>query len=256
MSTIINLAQDYVGSNNINLLLPNGQFGTRLQGGKDAASARYIFTQLNPVTKALFQASDENVLHFLYDDNQRIEPEWYCPVIPTVLVNGAEGIGTGWSTKVPNYNPRAIVENIRRLIRGEEQIPLVPWYNKFKGSIKKLSDTVSFHLSLFIRCNFQKFVSSGKVKVIDSKTIEITELPVKTWTQTYKEDVLTPMLEGTDKKAATITDFKEHHTEDTVKFIVKMKAEQLKEYKAKGLHDSFKLQANLIITFQILFSLF
>lgn len=144
MMTIIGLAQDFVGSNNINLLLPNGQFGTRLQGGKDAASARYIFTQLNPVTKALFPAADENVLHFLYEENQRIEPEWYCPVIPTVLVNGAEGIGTGWSTKIPNYNPRDIVANIQRLIRGEEQVPMTPWYRKFNGTIVKLDETVSF----------------------------------------------------------------------------------------------------------------
>lgn len=126
--TIINLAQDFVGSNNINVLLPNGQFGTRLQGGKDAASPRYIFTQLNPVTKTLFLSDDEHVLRFLSEENKSIEPEWYCPVIPTVLVNGAEGIGTGWSTKVPNYNPRDIIVNIQRLIRGEEQKPLIPWY--------------------------------------------------------------------------------------------------------------------------------
>jgi DNA topoisomerase II len=138
MSTIVNLAQNYVGSNNINLLLPIGQFGTRLQGGKDSASPRYIFTQLkyfyfkllcknyfSPVTKTLFPSSDENVLRFLYEENQRIEPEWYCPVIPTVLANGAEGIGTGWSTLVPNYNPRELINQMRRLIKGEPLQPMV-----------------------------------------------------------------------------------------------------------------------------------
>lgn len=74
--TIINLAQDFTGANNINLLLPIGQFGTRLQGGKDAASPRYIFTMLNPVTRTLFPKDDDNVLRFLYEENQRIEPEW------------------------------------------------------------------------------------------------------------------------------------------------------------------------------------
>lgn len=76
MSTIVNLAQDFVGRNNINLLLPIGQFGTRLQGGKDSASARYIFTMLNPVTRTLFPKDDDFVLRFLYEENQRIEPEW------------------------------------------------------------------------------------------------------------------------------------------------------------------------------------
>lgn len=118
MSTIIGLAQNYVGSNNINLLMPNGQFGTRLQGGKDAASPRYIFTQLSPLAEHLFNANDTPLLNTLYDDNQRIEPEYYVPLIPMVLVNGADGIGTGWSTKIPNHNPREIVENIRRMIAG------------------------------------------------------------------------------------------------------------------------------------------
>lgn len=67
-------------------------------------------------------------MRFLYEENQRIEPEWYCPIIPTILVNGAEGIGTGWSTKIPNYNPREIVENIRRLIRGEPQVSIVIFF--------------------------------------------------------------------------------------------------------------------------------
>ena len=95
--TIVNLAQDYVGSNNINLLMPNGQFGTRDQGGKDHASARYIFTEPSPMARALFHFGDDPLLKYLQDDNNVIEPEWYLPVIPFVLVNGAEGIGTGMS---------------------------------------------------------------------------------------------------------------------------------------------------------------
>ena len=147
--TVVNLAQNYVGSNNINLLLPLGQFGTRLHGGKDAASSRYtpsllppshhhyyyhpytislyryIFTMLSPLAWCLFIPSDENLLVFQKDDNLRIEPEWYCPIIPTVLVNGCEGIGTGYSTTVPNYNPREIVANIKRIMNGLEPTPMV-----------------------------------------------------------------------------------------------------------------------------------
>lgn len=93
--TIVNLAQDYVGSNNLNLLLPNGQFGTRDMGGKDHASARYIFTELAPLTRTVFNSEDEPLLTYLKEDNDWIEPEYYMPVIPMVLINGAEGIGTG-----------------------------------------------------------------------------------------------------------------------------------------------------------------
>ena len=120
MGTIINLAQNYVGSNNLNLLQPFGQFGTRHMGGKDSASPRYIFTMLSSLTRLIFPLVDDNVLAFLNEDNQWIEPEWYCPIIPMVLVNGAEGIGTGYSTKIPNYDIREVVENTKRMINEEE----------------------------------------------------------------------------------------------------------------------------------------
>ena len=76
MNTIINLAQNYVGSNNINLLYPSGQFGTRLQGGKDAASPRYIFTRLSNLTRLIFHPDDDHILNYLDDDGAPIEPEW------------------------------------------------------------------------------------------------------------------------------------------------------------------------------------
>ncbi|VDM95380.1 unnamed protein product [Thelazia callipaeda] len=239
MSTIVNLAQDFVGSNNINLLLPIGQFGTRLQGGKDSASPRYIFTQLNPVTKALFPSIDDNVLRFLFEENQKIEPEWYCPIIPTVLVNGTEGIGTAWSTKVPCYNPREIVENMYRMIEAKEPKPLIPWYKHFRGTIEQLDD--------------QRFICNGEVAIIDNETIEITELPIRTWTQTYKEMVLVPMMDANDKQPAVITDFKEYHTDTTVKFVIKMNADKLQRAKEEGLHKIFKLQSVINTTSMVLF---
>ena len=106
MGTIVGLAQDFVGSNNINLLKPIGQFGTRLTGGKDSASPRYIFTQLSPLTRHIFNSKDDPLLNYLTDDNLKIEPEWYIPILPMILVNGASGIGTGWATNIPNFNPR------------------------------------------------------------------------------------------------------------------------------------------------------
>ncbi|PKU31925.1 hypothetical protein llap_17771 [Limosa lapponica baueri] len=239
MMTIINLAQNFVGSNNLNLLQPIGQFGTRLHGGKDSASPRYIFTMLSPLARLLFPAMDDNILRFLYDDNQRVEPEWYMPIIPMVLINGAEGIGTGWSCKIPNFDIREVVNNIRRLMDGEEPLPMIPSYKNFKGTIDELGPN--------------QYVISGEVSILDSTTIEITELPVRTWTQTYKEQVLEPMLNGTEKTPPLITDYKEYHTDTTVKFIVKMTEEKLAEANAAGLHKVFKLQTNLTCNSMVLF---
>ncbi|XP_009980526.1 PREDICTED: DNA topoisomerase 2-alpha, partial [Tauraco erythrolophus] len=239
MMTIINLAQNFVGSNNLNLLQPIGQFGTRLHGGKDSASPRYIFTMLSPLARLLFPPMDDNILRFLYDDNQRVEPEWYMPIIPMVLINGAEGIGTGWSCKIPNFDIREVVNNIRRLMDGEELLPMLPSYKNFKGTIDELGPN--------------QYVISGEVSILDSTTIEITELPIRTWTQTYKEQVLEPMLNGTEKTPPLITDYKEYHTDTTVKFIVKMTEEKLAEAKAVGLHKVFKLQTNLTCNSMVLF---
>lgn len=239
MNTIINLAQNFVGSNNLNILQPIGQFGTRLHGGKDAASPRYIFTALSPLARMLFNVNDDPLLKSNFDDNLKIEPEWYCPIIPMVLVNGAEGIGTGWSTKLPNYDVREIIANIKRMLDGEDPLPMVPSYKNFKGTIEELSES--------------RFIASGEVAIIDDQTIEITELPVRTWTQNYKEDVLEVMLHGTEKTPSMITDFKEYHTDSTVKFVVKMTPEKLAAAEEQGLHKVFKLQSNISTNTMVLF---
>lgn len=239
MMTIINLAQNFVGSNNINLLQPIGQFGTRLHGGKDAASPRYIFTMLSPLARLLFPPMDDSVLKFIYDDNQKVEPEWYIPIIPTVLVNGAEGIGTGWSCRIPNYDVREIVGNIQRMLDGEEPQPMLPSYKNFKGMIQALA--------------VNQYIINGEISVLDSTTLEISELPIRTWTQNYKEQVLETMLNGTEKTPALITDYKEYHTDTTVKFIIKMTEEKLAEAEAVGLHKVFKLQTPLTCNSMVLF---
>ncbi|KAM6899681.1 DNA topoisomerase 2-beta [Xenentodon cancila] len=239
MMTIVNLAQNFVGSNNINILQPLGQFGTRINGGKDAASPRYIFTMLSPLAKLLFPAVDSNLLKFLYDDNQKVEPEWYIPIIPMVLVNGAEGIGTGWACKIPNYDPREIVNNINRLLNHQDPLPMLPSYKNFKGLINEVGQN--------------QYLVSGEVLVLDKNTIEITELPVRTWTQAYKESVLEPMLQGSDKTPALINDYKEYHTDTTVKFVVRMSEEKLAQAEAVGLHKVFKLQSSLTCNSMVLF---
>ncbi|XP_036052357.1 DNA topoisomerase 2-alpha [Onychomys torridus] len=239
MMTIINLAQNFVGSNNLNLLQPIGQFGTRLHGGKDSASPRYIFTMLSPLTRLLFPPKDDHTLRFLYDDNQRVEPEWYIPIIPMVLINGAEGIGTGWSCKIPNFDVREVINNIRRLLDGEEPLPMLPSYKNFKGTIEELASN--------------QYVINGEVAILNSTTIEISELPVRTWTQTYKEQVLEPMLNGTEKTPPLITDYREYHTDTTVKFVIKMTEEKLAEAERVGLHKVFKLQTSLTCNSMVLF---
>jgi DNA topoisomerase-2 len=183
--TIINMAQDYMGSNNLNLLEPVGQFGTRLAGGKDAASSRYINTCLRQLTKVIFNDSDNYVLNYLEDDGMSIEPEWYIPIIPMVLVNGVDGIGTGYSSFLPCYNPKDIIKNLTSLINDEPMTPMDPYYKGFKGEIIKVNEI--------------GYQTKGVFKKISNTKIEIQELPVGRWTDDYKEFLESDTLEKTVK---------------------------------------------------------
>lgn len=232
-STIINLAQNYVGSNNINLLYPGGQFGTRLTGGKDSASPRYIFTMMSALTRHIFHPLDDPLLEYQNEDNQRIEPVWYLPIIPMLLINGAEGIGTGWATKIPNHNPRDVIANIRRMLNGEEPKVLTPWYKNFRGIIEAVGP--------------HRYITAGQVSLLDNEKIEISELPIGTWTQTYKENVLEPLLHGNDKQKAIISDYKEYNTDTTVRFVISfLSGEYAKLYAEEGgFHRVFKLTSSI-----------
>ena len=187
---IIGMAQEFVGSNNINHLVPKGQFGTRLMGGKDSASERYIFTNLNPLTKYIFHQGDNPILNYLDDDGTLVEPEYYLPIIPMVVVNGGKGIGTGFSYEGLSYNPKTIVKYLKCIIKNEKfNDEFIPYYEGFKGTIRKVEH--------------QKYLIKGVYKVLDYKSIQITELPIGTWTVNYK-NYLESLMETHDKKGKKV----------------------------------------------------
>ncbi|KAJ8331328.1 DNA topoisomerase 2 [Batrachochytrium dendrobatidis] len=239
-ATIVNMAQNFIGSNNLGVLEPLGQFGTRLQGGKDAASPRYIFTNLTPLARTVFHPSDDPLLTYLVDDGQNIEPEWYLPVLPMLLVNGADGIGTGWSSSIPNYNPRDIVECLHRLMRHEELFEIHPWYRGFSGKIERETP--------------ERYKVTGCIRKIDSNTVEITELPIRTWTQSYKEQ-LEAWLTGTEKQTAWIKDYKEYHTDSKVHFIVTLTDQAMSLAESEGLEKRFKLISSVSVSNIVCFDL-
>lgn len=176
---IINMAQDFCGTNNINLLTPNGNFGSRRLGGKDQASPRYIFTQLNQLSRLIYIKKDEPLLKYNIEEGDSVEPETYYPIIPMILINGSEGIGTGFSTNIPPYNPLAVINNIGAYLHNpniDELDELIPWYKGFEGTIVK-KDDYTFH-------------AIGKYKILNESSIHITELPVNVWTQDYVSFIL------------------------------------------------------------------
>src|SRR5210317_1630315 len=215
--TIVKLANDYTGSNNINLLEPCGQFGTRLMGGKDASQTRYIFTRLSNDARKIFDPKDDAVLTYLDDDGRSIEPEFYMPVIPTVLVNGTEGIGTGFSCYVPPFNPDDIKKNIMSFMNGKELKKMKPWFKGFRGRI--FEDETG------------GWITEGIWQVIGT-TVKVTELPPGRWTQDYKE-YLDSLVE---KKM--IGSFTNNSTTEDVDFVIQ-------GYDGKDIVKDLKLQKTI-----------
>jgi DNA topoisomerase-2 len=187
---IVGMAQNFVGSNNINVLIPSGQFGTRLQGGKDSASERYIHTALSKITRYIYNGEDDNILQYLNDDGYPVEPRFYAPIIPMILVNGSKGIGTGFSTDIMCYNPLEIIAYLKdKLINtsssASEEREFTPYYEGFQGPIVKVSAG--------------KYLFKGIYEKVKPDTIRVTELPIGYWTQDFKEH-LEVLAEGSVDK--------------------------------------------------------
>lgn len=204
---IVSMARNFIGSNNINLLYPSGQFGTRLEGGKDFASPRYIFTRLEDIVPYIYNNEDEYILDYINEDGRQIEPEYYIPIFPMILVNGAEGIGTGFSTNIPNYNPLDIIKNIYRIMDSKEPVKMVPWYRNFTGEIIDIDNN--------------RYEIKGKYNKLSENTIEIIELPIGTWTDKYK-DILLNMEENKE-----IEVLQNNSSDIIVNFHVKIKKESI-----------------------------
>ena len=229
---IVGLAQDFVGSNNINLLQPNGQFGSRIKGGKDSSSPRYIYTELSPMTRSIYRKADDHILTYLDDDGMLVEPEFYVPIIPMVLVNGALGIGTGFSTSIPSFNPMDIIGCLKSMLRGEATditFDIKPWYRGFTGEITKRND---------------KWFSRGVFEKMSDTKIRITELPVGTWTEEFKE-MLEQML---DIATAPLKNYESHYNDVKADFVLhfptKADVDRLMVPEANGflkLENDFKL---------------
>jgi DNA topoisomerase-2 len=226
VGTIVKMAQDFVGSNNINVLVPSGTFGSRLAGGTDHASARYIQTYITPkITRSLYKIDDDAILNHLDDDGQQIEPEWFIPIIPMILVNGTKGIGTGFSTTVPKYSPKEIAENLIAMMDNKisDIKELKPWYKGFKGSILAANKPGSF-------------LMYGKYQVVDETTVRITELPIGVWTDDYKE-----FLEGEIIKKNIIS-YTSNNTDENIEFTIIFEEDKLsKLLKTKVLYTKLKL---------------
>jgi len=249
---IVGMAQNFVGSNNINLLFPSGQFGSRIKGGQDASSPRYIFTRLEKIARCIFPEQDDKILKYLDDDGTPVEPQFYVPIIPMVLVNGSKGIGTGFSTEIMCYNPLDIIAYLKNKLQNilNDTIQFLPYYEGFTGETEKISDT--------------KFMFKGRYEKIDTNKIRVTELPVGYWTEDFKE-LLNDLQNDKDKEgkkiAPIVKDVFENYTDTTIEFVITFSNGKLQEleagkgeYGCNGVEKILKLYSTSLTTNMNLFN--
>ena len=230
-AAIVGMAQDYVGSNNINLLLPNGQFGTRLQGGKDSASERYIFTQLNQITRYIYRKEDDAVLEYLEDDGFPVEPLFYVPIIPMILVNGGKGIGTGFSTDILSYSPAKLIDYLQAKLNnvpiGPGDVKFEPSYRGFTGSCQALDE--------------KRYIVKGKYTKLSDKKVRVTELPIGHWTDDFKQHIENLMEADKNKKnKAIVKDYNDMSTDTTVDIEITMNEPIDETVQGDNLYNNFE----------------
>ena len=229
--TITKMAHEFVGSNNIPLLYRGGQFGSRQQNGDDAANARYIFTRLEDITRLIFRSEDEPLLEQIIDDGDLVEPKFFVPIIPTVLINGTMGIGTGWSSNLPCFNPVEVVEKVKAWIeKREEDKVLLPWYRGFSGSITQLSK--------------DKFISKGNLhrESEDSNNVTVTELPIGMSIQAFFDHV------SKLREEKAIKSFRNYSSANSVDLVIEESPNGI-----KCNHETLKLTSTLNTTNIVLF---
>ena len=211
---------------------------SRLQGGADSASPRYIHANLEQIVDAIFKKEDSPLLKYTIDDGDAVEPETYLPVVPLLAINGSVGIGTGFSTNIPPHNPRHIVALLKQRLASEISslagVALDPWWVGFRGGLIRRED--------------KQWITKALYEFDDSKnTITITELPVGTWTKDYKVFLdKMAQAEGPETKyegKPMLKNFDDLYNDVDVNFILYLDKEYYDE--AKDNRDDFEKRFHL-----------
>jgi DNA topoisomerase-2 len=203
VGAIVGLARSYPGTNNMNMLMPNGQFGSRLT--KEAAAERYIYTEFSPHYRQIFRKDDDILLDEVkqFSDGDKIEPLNYFPLLPLALVNGSDGTGTGHRSFILQYHPEHVRDACLKVLTGKKLAmdTLIPWFKDFRGSVAKDEETGQIEVR-------------GILEVVNTTTIIISELPVGFYLDEYKTFLYTLKDNG------FIKDFDDDSKEAEFKFTV------------------------------------
>jgi DNA topoisomerase-2 len=216
-NAVINMAQGF--KNNMPLLDEIGQFGSLRS--PEAGAARYIGTKLNKNFRLLYK--DFELLKYKEEEGCEIEPEFFLPIIPTVLINGSSGIAVGFSSNVLNRNPIDIISACESVLKNRKISEISPYNNFFTGDYIRDND------------NPKKWYIRGRFQIVNTSTVKITELPPSMTYEKY-ESILDELV---DKK--TIVSY-EDNCKDNIDYVLKFTRESLSQLTEDKLFKILKLE--------------
>lgn len=216
-NAIINLAQSF--KNNAPLLEEDGQFGSLRS--PEAGAPRYVGTKLSPNFKYIYK--DFELLEFKKEEGELIEPYFFLPIIPIVLVNGSQGIAVGFASNILNRDVKDIINKCKSVIQGKKIKIIKPSLNNFKGDWIQDEN------------NPLRWIIRGKFEIKNTTTIHITELPPSMTYEKY-EAHLDKLLEE-----KSIQDY-EDNCKDDINYIIKFKRSDLNKLSNDDIFKLLKLE--------------
>jgi DNA topoisomerase-2 len=211
-SAMIGMGQRF--KNSMPLLEGVGQFGSLRS--PSAGAPRYISAKLHPNFRLVYQ--DFELLENKIEEGEKIEPEFFLPIVPTVILNGSSGIAVGFATNILNRNPKDVVDACIAVLTEKRMKTLAPWISEFTGKFERDPN------------NPKTWKISGSYEVVNTTTVKITEIPPSFTYEKY-EAHLNNLVEK-----RIITDY-EDNSSDKIEYILKFQRAVLKEYISKGRLD-------------------
>lgn len=218
--TIVKMAQNFPGSNNIPYFERDGQFGSIMS--PEASSPRYISVMISDIIRKIYRKEDEGILEHNYFGDEQLEPKFFLPIVPMFLINGMNGIGTGYATETPCHEVKSVLDALRSLLRGEDPVAIKPYWNGYKGETGYTEEGRAYCKGLFTRPN--------------ATTVHITEVPVGWFAKDYEMKVLLPLY-----KSGLVTEYSNDTSEDGWNITVVFKRGELSKLTDDQVISTFKL---------------
>lgn len=219
---IVNLGQDFTGTNNIPLLQRSGNFGTRFV--QEASASRYIYTYGTPEFFNLFNKDDTPILKHQSFEGTQIEPMFFVPSLPVLLINGSEGVSSGFAQKILPRDPSELREYLMQALKKPKtKVPLFkPFFKGFTGTVEQGD-------------NSAQWLIKGVIKRLGVNKVQITEVPVGYDLRGYLD-----VLDDLEDKGI-IQSYKDKSEDDKFSFEVTVPSKSLKDWDDEELLNKLKL---------------